>query len=276
MRKEKNCMSLKDWLNDNRDSFSERDLQFLLKNIFAVSAAAGKEEVTLDDETLQSLKQFKTLYGFGVPMAYILEKEEFYGDSFMVNAGTLIPRPETEIITERAIALIKQHAMAGVLDLGCGCANIAITIAKRVSRSVSVVASDIDGAALAVSRHNVATHKVNVSLVQGDLFSPFKKEAFDLVVSNPPYVEEAFLLDNVELSYEPRLALWGGSDGLLFIRNIILNGHCYIKKGGYVLIEIGAMQKDAIEALCDKVTAYTTREWIMDYGRKYRGILLKK
>lgn len=269
-------MSLKDWLNNNRDSFSERDLQFLLKDIFAVSAAAGKEEVILDDTTLQSLEQFKTLYGCGMPMAYILEKEEFYGDSFMVSPATLIPRPETEIITERAIALIKKCAMRRVLDLGCGCANIAVSIAKRVSSRVSVIASDLDGKALAVSKQNVATHKAHVSLVKGDLFSPFKKEAFDLVVSNPPYVEEAFLLDNVELSYEPKQALWAGSDGLLFIRKIILNGHCYIKKGGYLLIEIGAMQKDTIEALLDKMNAYATREWIMDYGKKYRGILLKK
>ncbi|MDD5195077.1 MAG: peptide chain release factor N(5)-glutamine methyltransferase [Candidatus Omnitrophica bacterium] len=269
-------MLLQDWLNDNKSVFAERDLRFLLKNTISESASSLTQETYLDTNRLHYLEEIKKLYVQGKPMAYILEKEEFYGYSFAVNCHTLIPRPETEIIVERAIEIINKENLKCVLDLCCGCANIAISIRKQVARKLLVVASDISLKALMVSKMNISDNGAEVSLINANLFSPFKKGAFDIIITNPPYVEKEFLEKNRQLSYEPRLALFGGMDGLDFIRKIIYSSHHYLRAGGYVLIEVGQKQKNAIEALLDKMNAYEHGQWIIDYGGNFRGVILKK
>ncbi|MFH1875707.1 MAG: peptide chain release factor N(5)-glutamine methyltransferase [Candidatus Omnitrophota bacterium] len=236
---------------------------------------AAADQTPLDRASCVMLEDVRTRYGRGEPMAYIIGKEEFYGREFLVNAHTLIPRPETEIIVERAGDLIKHAGLKRILDLGCGSGNIAITIQKRSSETIEVVGADISMQALRVSHHNARKHESPVMLVQTDLFACFKHHVFDMIVANPPYVEAEYLAQSSSLAHEPRVALWAGTDGLSFIRTIIEKGYRYVTPHGYVLIEVGAQQKDAINKLLDTIQVYRNREWITDYSNNDRGILLQ-
>jgi release factor glutamine methyltransferase len=188
----------------------------------------------------------------GWPVAYLTGEKEFYLLKFEVSPAVLIPRPETETLVLEADRLLKPLSKPTVLDLGVGSGCISVSIAHQ-KKDARITSVDISPDALDIARRNAERHGVaeRIAFVQGDLFDPVPPIAFDLVVSNPPYVtpaELAALAPDVR-EHEPRLALDGGPDGLAFYRRIAAGVGKTLKPGGWVLVEIGATQEEAVRSL---------------------------
>ena len=183
------------------------------------------------------------------PLQYLLGTQGFYGLDFAVDSRVLIPRPETETLCELALAHLNTLSAPRVLDLCTGSGAIAITLAHEC-KAASVTAVDVSGDALAVARENAARNQVDARFLQGDLFAPVGVERFDLIASNPPYIESA-ACDTLqaEVLREPRLALDGGADGLDFYRRLVQESPTHLLPSGMIFWEIGDTQAEAITAL---------------------------
>ena len=152
----------------------------------------------------------------GEPAAYITGHREFYGLDFYVDPRVLIPRPESELLVEKALGLAQEHTLSTIADVGTGCGAIAISLALKLPQA-KIYATDISAPALEVARFNCQKHGVQkICLLQGDMLDPLP-EPVDLIVANLPYVRESELAG---VRFEPRLALDGGSDGLGKIRRL--------------------------------------------------------
>ncbi|MFH1519694.1 MAG: peptide chain release factor N(5)-glutamine methyltransferase [Candidatus Omnitrophota bacterium] len=268
-------MKLKDWVEVNKKTFGECDLRFLIKNVFKVNSwPAIEREIYLDSQSLKYLNEIKELCDTGMPLAYILGKEEFFGLEFKVNSDVLIPRPETELIVEKAIDIINQNNLQSILDLGCGSGNIAISIKKRIFQETSVFASDISFSATKMARGNAEFNNASIRLVNADLLGAFKQESFDLIISNPPYVEEANIKGS--LAFEPKVALSAGKNGLYFIDKILKQAKDYLKSGGYFIMEIGYKHRGPVDNFIHNSDSYKIVEWIKDYSGYFRGVILTK
>lgn len=185
----------------------------------------------------------------GEPMAYILGQREFFGLEFRVAPAVLIPRPETELLVELALARIPENAAARVLDLGTGSGAIAVALATQRPQA-QLTAVDVDYAALGVARENARRHRVRVRFFCGDWLGPLPGETFDLIVSNPPYVaalDPHLVLGDVR--FEPQRALLGGMDGLNCIRSIVAEARPHLRSGAWLLFEHGYDQAEACRAL---------------------------
>lgn len=189
----------------------------------------------------------------GWPVAYLTGSKEFYLLKFEVSPAVLIPRPETETLVLEALKHLKPLKEPAVLDLGTGSGCIAVSLAHQ-KKDARAVAVDLSPDALDVARRNAAKYGVadRITFIQGDLFAPLPPgSVFDVVVSNPPYVtptELAALAPDIR-DHEPRLALDGGPDGLAFYRRIAAGAGAVLKPGGWLLVEIGATQDDAVRAV---------------------------
>lgn len=189
------------------------------------------------------------------PVAYILGEREFWSLPFYVTPAVLIPRPETEFLLDRVLALTRPANIEGGLrlDLCCGSGVIAVVLAKELGRKI--IAADISGAALEVARKNLHRHRLAglVDLVQGDLLSPFRRSReFSLIVANPPYVSDREIdrdLAPEVAQHEPYLALSGGADGLSLIREIRRQLPWVLRPDGQLFMEIGAGQGDAVRRM---------------------------
>ncbi len=208
-----------------------------------------------------------------MPLAYLVGKEEFFGLEFDVNHSVLIPRPETEVITEKAMDLIKRNHLTYILDLCCGSANIAVTIKKMIKKNINVKAADLSSEAISIARKNIKKHGVDVKVIKSNLFEKFQGRQFDLIVSNPPYVAGKDIQGSIK--YEPRLALYAGSEGLLVIKKILSQAYVYLRPGGFMVLESGHNQKMLINRFLEKIGKYEIIEWINDYGGNFRGIVLQ-
>ncbi|MBN7774024.1 peptide chain release factor N(5)-glutamine methyltransferase [Clostridium aminobutyricum] len=190
-----------------------------------------------------------------LPLQYITGIQEFMGYPFMVNEKVLIPRLDTEILAEAAMDYSSHFKKkVHLLDLCCGSGAIGISLDK-ICKNMKVTCCDISDDAIELARKNAKLLKSNVSFALGDLFEPFKKKLgntrFDIIVSNPPYIESSIIptLDKEVREYEPHLALDGGNDGLDFYRRIIEEAPNYLREHGMLLFEIGYDQGRAVEEL---------------------------
>ncbi len=200
-------------------------------------------------ETARRFAAFAARRRAGEPVAYILGTREFYGLEFVVSPAVLIPRPETELLVEFALAKIDEGDSTRVLDLGTGSGAIAVALGHERPRA-QVTAIDADAAALALARENAQRHGVRLRLLQGNWFEPLGDEVFDLAVANPPYVAALDPhLDMGDVRYEPRRALVGGADGLDCIRAIAAGARAHLAPGGWIFIEHGYDQAEACRAL---------------------------
>jgi release factor glutamine methyltransferase len=186
------------------------------------------------------------------PLAYIVGHREFFSLEFEVTSAVMVPRPETETLVEAALGFLSQKGEARVLDIGTGSGAVAMAIAVNAPR-VTIVATDISAGALEVARRNVVRYGVarRVALLNADLFPPSAGAPFDLIVSNPPYVESRAvetLAPEVRL-YEPRIALEGGSDGLRSYRAIARAARAHLAPGGSLMVEVGAGQAGPVAEL---------------------------
>jgi release factor glutamine methyltransferase len=181
----------------------------------------------------------------GEPVAYIVGEKEFYGLALEVTPAVLIPRPETELLVELALA----REFSSLADLGTGSGAIAVAVKKHrpAARVVAVEASD---AALAVARRNAARHEVTIELRSGSWLAPLEGERFDLIVANPPYVADGDP-HLPELRFEPASALVSGADGLDDIREIARAAPAHLAPGGWLLLEHGFDQSARVRALLE-------------------------
>ena len=214
----------------------------------------------VEEEHLAKLHDLVKRAGQHEPIAYLVGKTEFYSIEFDVTPDCLIPRPETELLVQRAIEFLRQRqGPHQVCDLCTGCGTIAVAVAKNVP-DAKVVATDISEAALGVAARNVKKHGLEerVELIEGDLFEPLLPPLdvtqFDLIACNPPYVSAAEyeeLEKNVK-DYEPRAALYGGQDGLDLYRRICEQVGRFLKPDGALLLEIGCQQGPAVKDLLEQ------------------------
>jgi release factor glutamine methyltransferase len=187
----------------------------------------------------------------GEPLAYLTGRREFWSLSLRVTPATLIPRPETEQLVERALELIPKEARAQIVDLGTGSGAIAAAIATERPLA-SIIATDFDSAALAVARENFRHLDLNnVTCLSGEWCAALPDQRwFDMILSNPPYVAEGDShLQQDGLPWEPVAALTGGPDGLRAIRNIIRQTPACLKPGGWLILEHGFEQGAAVWGL---------------------------
>ena len=183
------------------------------------------------------------------PYQYIVGKQEFFGLEFEVTSDVLIPRPETEILVENAIDEYKKKGPFCFCDIGIGSGCIAISMLANLAKATAV-GVDASDAAIDVAAHNARTLGVadRLDLVQGNVFDAVDGQTFDLIVSNPPYVPEADLgsLQPEVKSFEPRIALTGGEDGLNIVRKLIVDSAKHLNPRGLLYIEIGWNQSEQV------------------------------
>lgn len=183
------------------------------------------------------------------PLQYLLHTQPFLGRDFYVDERVLIPRPETELLAERAIAALREHPHPVALDLCCGSGALAVSMVLEVP-GAQVHAADLSPDALAVTAKNAELLGASVTLHQGDLFAVVPEIAFDVIVSNPPYIPSADCLTlQEEVRREPMMALDGGTDGLDFYRRIASDAPKFLRPGGVLLLEVGFDQAEAVMAL---------------------------
>lgn len=193
----------------------------------------------------------------GVPLQYITNKQEFYGIHFYVDKNVLIPQPDTEILVEEVLEIARKKKMKSLLDICTGSGAIGIALAYHLP-SVSITMSDISQNALEIARKNAKENKVieKVEILESNLFENIEGK-FDLIVSNPPYIETNVIPTlSKQVQQEPILALDGGEDGLIFYRKLIEESPKYLENDGYLCMEIGYKQKDAIVKLLKENKKY--------------------
>lgn len=183
------------------------------------------------------------------PLQYLLGVAYFMDLELEVTPAVLIPRPETELLAERAIAALREHPHPIALDLCCGSGALAVSMSLEVP-GAQVHAADLSPDALAVTAKNAELLGASVTLHQGDLFAAVPEIAFDVIVSNPPYIPSADCLTlQEEVRREPLMALDGGADGLDFYRRIASDAPKFLRPGGVLLLEAGFDQAEAVMAL---------------------------
>jgi release factor glutamine methyltransferase len=196
----------------------------------------------------------------GKPVAYLVGQREFFSLPFEVTPDVLIPRPETELVVVRALDIAKEWAAAGrkdlaIADVGTGSGILAVTLARHLPQS-RATAIDVSPAALAVAQRNAARHGASerIAWIEGDVLAAVPPApAFDLIVSNPPYVKTAELADLADdvRRYEPALALDGGVEGTSVIERLLPQAADRLKPGGWLLMEIGPTIADRVQQLVD-------------------------
>lgn len=221
----------------------------------------------LDKEELSAFRKCVIRRSKREPLQYILGKWTFWSSDFILTPNVLIPRKETEHIVELVISLSKSNSR--ILDLCTGCGNIVISLAKELPQT-SFIATDLSFEALKIARRNASINHVieNIVFIQGDLFTPLKKDnGFDMVLCNPPYIPTKNLADlQPEVrDFEPKLALDGGEDGLAFFRCLIPDAIDYIKPSGHLIMEIDSGQSTVIQDMLNHF-GYHDIEIIKDFS----------
>jgi len=205
----------------------------------------------------------------GEPLAYVLGRRAFYDREFIVTPAVLIPRPETELLLGQALSFVRQHPDAAVVDVGTGSGALAVTLAALCPLA-KVYATDISPAALDVARRNTRLHGVEerVMLLEGSLLHPLMEcgVKVDVVMANLPYIASNELAALEVSRHEPRLALDGGIEGLVFIRELISQIPDACNPGGLALLEIGATQGSAVLNLAHRMLSPSSAEVLKDYA----------
>jgi len=217
------------------------------------------------------------------PIAYIIGSTGFWDLDLGVSPHVLVPRPDTETLVEAALEILteKDSGSLRVVDLGTGSGAIALSLAKACPQHV-VYATDRSAEALAVARENARRNNLleRVTFVQGVWFSPFDEASpmFDVVVSNPPYIPTADIeaLEPEVAVFEPRLALDGDADGLRDLALIVSGCRSHLKPGGWVLLEMGWDQREAVRALLDAEGIFESIRFFDDYAGNNRAVRARR
>jgi release factor glutamine methyltransferase len=198
----------------------------------------------------------------GEPVAYLTGRREFFGLALEITQDVLIPRPETELLVERALSWIGPDATVRVLDLGCGCGAVTLAIARERPHS-RVLGVDVSPAAVELAQRNATRLAIpNASFTVSDWFAGVPREAFDVIVANPPYVadDDPYLKEG-DLRFEPPLALTPGADALAAIDMIVDAAPSRLSAHGALALEHGHDQSPAVQALFAKAGFGDVRSW---------------
>jgi len=266
----------------NRFEEASLEAELLLRHLLAI----GRAELHIRLEDSLSAQQTRELDHLirrrlsHEPIAYITGHKEFFGLDFHVSCDTLIPRPETELLVEKALALAGNRIspIQAIADVGTGCAAIAIALAVHLPQA-NVYALDISARALEVAALNCERHQVTnrVHLLQGDLLQPVACQGFDLILANLPYVsdrEMGELSDDVRL-FEPAIALSGGPDGLRQIGRLLAQAREKLCPAGAILLEISPGQRAAVVNLAGRHFTGATVKVLPDLGGDERVVVIE-
>ena len=277
------------YLDARRDLMQQEDDQsaaLMARNVICHITGLTNEQVIANrekyvgDETINAVEQAVRRLLKQEPLAYVLGQWEFYGLTLQVNSNVLIPRDDTCAVTDLAIRQsLFLDSNPRILDLCTGSGCIGLAIATRVKDS-KVTLADLSQDALMVAKHNIVNHKLTnrVSCVRANALEapPAFLGKFDLIVSNPPYIttREMTELPRSVAAFEPRMALYGGEDGLDFYRSIAEN-YCHaLKPGGYLCFEFGMGQGDDVCAILE-ANGYTILERARDYNDRERAVIAR-
>lgn len=232
---------------------ARREAEILLGHALSLSRAAlfAHGDRRLDAVQAAEVERLVAARVAGQPVAYLLGEREFFGLGLRVSPAVLIPRPETELLVEQALARLPADASGAIADLGTGSGAIALAIAKA-RPALTVWALERSPAALAIARENLQRHRLdNVRLLESDWYSALPLGTrLRMLVANPPYVaEDDPHLASGDLRFEPQVALTPGSDALAAYRAIIAAAGDYLLPGGWLLFEHGEAQGQAVRAL---------------------------
>jgi release factor glutamine methyltransferase len=220
------------------------------------------------------------------PVQYITGTQEFWSMEFVVNPSVLIPRPETEVLVEQAVALRRENPSlqekgVNLLDLGTGCGALAVALACEFEKA-SIYASDLSEEALRVARQNAERHGVmdRIDFRCGDLFTPFAGKAarFDMILTNPPYIPTKALetLSPEVRDHEPRSALDGRDQGMYYVTRILKEAAGYLVPGGWILMEMDPEQTPQAIRVIEETGQFTEHRRIQDYSHRYRVVRARK
>ena len=216
------------------------------------------------------------------PLQYITGRQEFCGLDFIVGPEVLVPRPETEMLVTEGSGLLAGAQAPVIADIGTGSGCVAVSLAVRLP-GAKVYAVDSSHAALVTAEKNSGMHGVTdrVRLLSGDIFSPMGAEGLagglDLIVSNPPYIPSGDIQGlQQEVLFEPRAALDGGLDGLDVFRRLIVEAPAYLKPGGWLLIEIGLGQSDAVRRIVDEAHGLELSGFKRDFSGIERVLVARR
>jgi release factor glutamine methyltransferase len=236
----------------SRSESPRLDAEILLGHVTGRSRAQllARPDTAVEPAAVQRFRLLVARRAQGEPVAYLTGWREFWSRRFRVTPATLIPRPETELLVELALERLPREAPRRIADLGAGSGAIALSLALE-RPSCQVVATDVSPAALEVARDNARRlGAANVEFRCGDWCAALGEERFDLIVSNPPYVGAGDPhLQQGDLPHEPRLALTTGGGGLEAIERIAAAAPAHLVRGGWLLLEHGFDQADAVAAL---------------------------
>ena len=221
------------------------------------------------------------LRGMGKPLSKIIGKKEFYSREFFVNSQTLDPRPETELIIDLVKSLKEKSTKPiKILDLGTGSGCIIISLYLELYKKISVLADAIDISieALQIAKKNAKRHNIEskINFFKSNWFSNVKNK-FDIIVSNPPYIKRSEIITlppEVE-KFDPKVSLCGGYDGLNAFRRIADEGRSYLKKNGFILVEVGNGQSKKVKKIFE-LNQFNTISVSKDLFDKERVIIFKK
>lgn len=276
-------MKLKDLLNYAKTYLIENEIEdagiisrLIIEHVFSIE----KEKIILfyekelDDISIKKYKSMLEKIVSGVPLQYLINKQEFMKLNFYVDENVLIPQPDTEILVEEIINQYKEKKCK-ILDLCTGSGAIAISLAKYLE-DVEIVASDISIKALQIAKLNAEKNLVHkkIRFIESDMFTKIDDNNFDIIVSNPPYIKTEVIskLDN-QVKKEPYIALDGGQDGLKFYRIIINNSYKYLADNGKLFLEIGYDQKEDIMNLLNENSCYDNIYSKKDLGGNDRIVI---
>lgn len=247
--------------------------KILEKNKLFIITNRDKE---IEEDKVLEYKQAIKKRSAKMPVKYILGQSEFMGLDFFIKEGVLIPRPDTEILAEEAIKVIKENNYKTAADVCCGSGIIGISIAHYL-KDIAVRSYDISDTAIEVTEENITRLKLTdrVKVYKSDLLKLAleKGDKFDIIVSNPPYIKKEViptLMEDVK-DYEPFIALCGGEDGLDFYRRIIKEAGLLLKSGGTIAFEIGYDQREQVSKLLEDA-GFTDIICLKDLGNNDRVI----
>jgi len=266
-------------LERSKVPFAARSAEELFMHSFGVKREDiyGMDVFRPRMEKIQHFKRRVKLRASRIPIEYILKSAEFMAETFFLDNGVFIPRPETELLVEKVLEAIRPAGArrVNILEIGTGCGNIAISLTKKASRC-KIIASDVSDKALKVAAKNSRAHgtKKRIKFIKSSFFdglSHIYYNYFDIIVSNPPYVRRAEIKDlQPEIAFEDKRALDGGEDGLRAYRRILGEGVKYLKKGGIFAFEIGYDQSAAVRRLIEKDGRFFGTKFFKDYGGHHR------
>ncbi|MGR4897118.1 peptide chain release factor N(5)-glutamine methyltransferase [Stenotrophomonas sp. LARHCG68] len=227
----------------------------------------------VDQDARQRFELLVARRAEGHPLAYLVGRRGFWTLDLQVNTATLIPRPETELLVEQALARLPDDDMVRVADMGTGSGAVALSIASERPLA-TVMATDVLGPALAVAVKNAQAHGLeNVWFRRGHWFVALGADRFDMIVSNPPYIAAADPhLQQGDLRFEPPPALASGADGLDAIREIVAGAPEHLVPGGWLLLEHGWDQGEAIRALLEQA-GFVDAQTVQDLEQRDRVTL---